>query len=126
MYKGLYHKWIQPFWIEKLLDNNATEIVEWNNWGDRIWGATLDGIRENKLGVLLMNMKEIFKQEITTKINVVRAATDFAENLLRSNTKIPSIYITKAKGSREYTTEAQKVFDEYYDEYYRIFSKLKI
>lgn len=34
------------------------EIVEWNNWGDRIWGKTLDGVGENNLGKILMKIRD--------------------------------------------------------------------
>ena len=49
-------------WHTRLMQAKG-EIVEWNYWGDRIWGATkrlpngeLDG--ENRLGKLLMKIRD--------------------------------------------------------------------
>ncbi len=37
-------------------------IVEWNNWGDKEWGADWKtGIGNNKLGILLMEVREKLK-----------------------------------------------------------------
>lgn len=44
-------------WKQKLIDNQSV-IVEWNNWGDKYWGATInDGMGSNILGVLLMQIR---------------------------------------------------------------------
>lgn len=45
-------------WYKKLLSTGVDEIVEWNNWGDRIWGKTLDGKGSNYLGKLLMEIRD--------------------------------------------------------------------
>lgn len=49
-------------WHTRLMETEG-EIVEWNYWGDRTWGATkrlpngeLDG--ENRLGKLLMKIRD--------------------------------------------------------------------
>lgn len=34
------------------------ELVEWNNWGDKVWGKTLDGQGDNLLGKMLMSIRE--------------------------------------------------------------------
>jgi predicted NAD-dependent protein-ADP-ribosyltransferase YbiA (DUF1768 family) len=39
----------------------SEEIIEWNNWGDRIWGKTYDGVGENHLGKILMKIREEHK-----------------------------------------------------------------
>lgn len=44
-------------WYIKLKETED-EIVEWNNWGDRIWGKTLDGKGENYLGKILMKIRD--------------------------------------------------------------------
>jgi len=46
----------------KLLETGNDEIIEWNNWGDRIWGKTLDGIGENRLGIMLMDIRNKLKE----------------------------------------------------------------
>ena len=40
------------------LEMEEGEIVEWNNWGDKIWGKTLNGIGENHLGKILMKIRD--------------------------------------------------------------------
>ena len=44
-------------WREKL-DATTGPIIEWNNWGDRYWGMTLDGIGKNRLGEILMKIRD--------------------------------------------------------------------
>lgn len=62
MRMALEVKFSLPEWKAKLLADTGT-IVEWNNWGDRIWGATLDGMGENRLGVLLMEIRDNYLKE---------------------------------------------------------------
>ena len=40
------------------LEMEEGEIVEWNNWGDKIWGKTLNGEGENHLGKILMKIRD--------------------------------------------------------------------
>jgi ribA/ribD-fused uncharacterized protein len=47
-------------WHKRLMETEG-EIVEWNNWGDRYWGKTLDGVGENHLGKLLMKLRDEMK-----------------------------------------------------------------
>jgi ribA/ribD-fused uncharacterized protein len=49
-------------WYKRLISTNE-EIVEWNNWGDRVWGKTLDGKGENRLGIILMDLREEYQQK---------------------------------------------------------------
>lgn len=42
---------------QKLLDTGDEELVEGNNWGDRIWGK-VNGIGANNLGKILMRVRE--------------------------------------------------------------------
>ena len=58
MRTALQVKFDQPEWRDKLLATGGDVIVEWNNWGDRIWGATLNGVGKNYLGQLLMEIRD--------------------------------------------------------------------
>ncbi len=58
MLKALKAKWYQEPFKSKLLATGDEDIVEWNNWGDTIWGATLGGKGENKLGCMLMEIRK--------------------------------------------------------------------
>lgn len=40
------------------LEMEEGEIVETNNWNDKFWGKTLDGIGENHLGKILMKIRD--------------------------------------------------------------------
>lgn len=64
MNSALQAKFALPHWKEKLLSESGV-IVEWNNWGDRIWGATLDGMGENRLGILLMEIRDNYLKQTT-------------------------------------------------------------
>ena len=44
-------------WYTKLKATEG-EIVEWNNWGDQVWGKTLNGVGENHLGKILMKIRD--------------------------------------------------------------------
>jgi ribA/ribD-fused uncharacterized protein len=48
-------------WYGRLMSTLDEEIVEWNNWGDRVWGKTLDGKGENRLGFILMSLREEYQ-----------------------------------------------------------------
>lgn len=52
---------------EKLLDTKDAYLEEGNTWGDRVWG-TVDGIGANKLGCILMSVREDFKEQSFDKI----------------------------------------------------------
>ena len=61
MWTGLCYKFSHqhPDQVKKLLDSNDV-IVEWNNWGDRIWGADVKtGKGRNILGIMLMDLRTI-------------------------------------------------------------------
>ena len=47
---------------QKLIDTGNRHLEEGNNWGDRIWG-TVDGVGENRLGKILM----VIRNEMQTK-----------------------------------------------------------
>lgn len=49
-------------WFDLLMATNDTQLIEWNNWGDKYWGVTENGVGKNRLGVLLMELRDEFKQ----------------------------------------------------------------
>lgn len=46
---------------EKLLETGNAELYEENYWGDKFWG-TVDGIGENHLGKILMEVREELRE----------------------------------------------------------------
>lgn len=48
---------------EKLLTTGDEELIEGNWWGDRFWGVC-DGIGENHLGKLLMEVRQEIRENI--------------------------------------------------------------
>lgn len=55
---ALYHKFTQPMWRDKLLSTGDEVIIEWNNWGDSIWGVPIDTNKgQNLLGKALMEVR---------------------------------------------------------------------
>lgn len=57
MLRALQAKFSLPEWQQKLLATGTEPIIEWNNWRDKIWGVTQDGVGENRLGVMLMKIR---------------------------------------------------------------------
>jgi ribA/ribD-fused uncharacterized protein len=53
----LYLKFENPELREKLLSTGDKKLIEGNCWGDTYWGVC-NGIGENNLGKLLMNLRE--------------------------------------------------------------------
>lgn len=47
---------------EKLLATGTEELVEGNTWGDKYWGVC-NGVGKNKLGKILMQVREGFQCE---------------------------------------------------------------
>ena len=62
MLEGLYRKFTNDELAEWLLDTGDEELVEGNWWGDRYWGVC-NGIGQNKLGKLLMKVREELAEE---------------------------------------------------------------
>ena len=50
----------------KLLSTGNRELIEGNLWGDRCWGVC-DGVGANKLGKILMKLRDYFKNNKKTK-----------------------------------------------------------
>ena len=68
MRTALIEKFNQPEWKEKLLATNHDKIIEWNNWNDKFWGVSVkDGVGENHLGLLLMEIRTNFKYKCIFK-----------------------------------------------------------
>jgi len=62
MYKVVLAKFVQNEELKyKLLDTGSAELIEENNWGDRIWG-TVNGKGRNLLGKILMRVREELKE----------------------------------------------------------------
>lgn len=61
MYEICYHKFTQNPDIRKmLLDTDDAELIEGNTWGDKIWGVC-NGVGENRLGKILMRIRDELK-----------------------------------------------------------------
>jgi predicted NAD-dependent protein-ADP-ribosyltransferase YbiA (DUF1768 family) len=50
---------------EKLLQTGTAYLEETNHWGDQIWGTNEHGEGKNSLGEILMNLRELFKNQRT-------------------------------------------------------------
>jgi hypothetical protein len=51
---------VYPDLRDKLLATGDQELVEGNDWGDRVWGVC-DGVGENRLGVILMKIRRTIR-----------------------------------------------------------------
>lgn len=58
MMRALVAKFNQAQWQARLVETGTQPLIEWNNWGDRIWGVTTDGIGDNLLGRMLMDIRD--------------------------------------------------------------------
>lgn len=56
-------KFAQPELKKKLLDTGEEYLVEGNHWGDIFWGVC-KGKGENNLGILLMKLREEYKNSL--------------------------------------------------------------
>lgn len=64
MRKIIYAKFTQnPYLATKLLDTGNEELVEGNDWGDKIWGK-VNGEGQNLLGQILMEIREQIKEKV--------------------------------------------------------------
>lgn len=54
----LVHKFSYPLLRRALLQTGDAPLVEGNTWGDRYWGQCPIGTGENRLGQLLMQVRE--------------------------------------------------------------------
>lgn len=61
MYEVCKSKFQNPYMREKLLATGNEELVEGNNWNDTYWGVCR-GVGENKLGKILMRIREEEKE----------------------------------------------------------------
>ena len=51
-----------PSLRKKLIETYPAKLEEGNTWGDRVWG-TVNGIGENRLGLILMQIRNEYMQE---------------------------------------------------------------
>jgi ribA/ribD-fused uncharacterized protein len=63
MMQLLFIKFADPDLKEKLLETGGAELVEGNYWGDTFWGVC-NGKGLNRLGKLLMEIREYIRQEL--------------------------------------------------------------
>lgn len=62
-------KFTQEPWNKLLIATGDTQIIEWNNWGDKYWGADIiTGKGLNRLGCLLMTLRKEFKLATPTSV----------------------------------------------------------
>jgi ribA/ribD-fused uncharacterized protein len=65
MIAGLRAKFSHDPWRSQLLETNDDILIEWNNWGDRIWGVSIrDCMGRNMLGMALMQIREEIRKEV--------------------------------------------------------------
>jgi len=58
MRKALEAKFNLTEWKAKLLATGHDQIIEWNNWGDKFWGVSInDNLGQNHLGLMLMEIR---------------------------------------------------------------------
>jgi ribA/ribD-fused uncharacterized protein len=48
---------------EMLIMTKGCELEETNNWGDQYWGVTENGVGENNLGKILIQLRDFFIQD---------------------------------------------------------------
>lgn len=63
MLTGLRKKFADPELRSLLLSTGDEELIEGNYWGDTYWGVC-NGVGQNKLGQLLMQVREEIKNNI--------------------------------------------------------------
>lgn len=67
MRKVCFAKFFQNYdLMERLLATAPAELIEGNDWGDKEWGVC-DGEGNNKLGKILMEIRDFFAQERAQK-----------------------------------------------------------
>jgi len=58
MYEIVHEKFFQDSTLaQKLIDTGSEDLVEINDWGDYFWGADSRGDGKNKLGKILMKVR---------------------------------------------------------------------
>ena len=54
-----------PVLAARLLQTGEEELIEGNTWNDRFWGQC-QGVGENHLGRLLMELRTALRKEVTS------------------------------------------------------------
>lgn len=62
MHRVLIRKFVQPRFRRGLLATGECQIIEGNTWNDTYWGVC-NGVGENKLGELLMRIRENYVED---------------------------------------------------------------
>lgn len=72
MKTALRAKFSDPMWGRRLLDTGDEILIEWNNWGDKVWGVSIkDNKGHNLLGKALMEIRdELFNNEIKKQLKL--------------------------------------------------------
>ena len=118
MYEICLAKFIQhPDLREKLLNTGDAELEEGNNWNDTEWGVC-NGVGENKLGKILMRVREDLSGKRETQ-NIYNEREEnrkkgFELDMLEGNICRLSICETKEEAYYQYyyiTMRAQKVLE---------------
>ena len=67
MFDLVYQKFNENNHLKKLLLGTGDKILfEMNTWGDLYWGVDLSGKGENKLGIILMNVRKRLREQENT------------------------------------------------------------
>jgi len=82
MYKLVYAKFsnVSLGYKDKLLKTGDEYIREENTWGDRYWG-TCNGIGQNKLGKILMRVREELRAEDNKKLIIKKQNKAFSDGI---------------------------------------------
>ena len=65
-----WQKFRNPLLRQALLATGAAELIEGNTWGDKFWGVC-EGVGENNLGLILMNIRERVRERTPDPIPVI-------------------------------------------------------
>lgn len=61
MRKIIFEKFKNPTLQKKLLETGNAKLINANHWGDKFWGVSPEGEGQNKLGLLLEEVRESLK-----------------------------------------------------------------
>lgn len=73
-----------PLLMKELIATGTEELVEGNTWGDKIWGK-VDGIGENRLGKILMNVREELKMKSFDVARVTNEVVNWIRDWFEKN-----------------------------------------
>ena len=73
-----------PLLMKELIATGTEELVEGNTWGDKIWGK-VDGIGENRLGKILMKVREELKMKSFDVAKVTNEVVNWIRDWFEKN-----------------------------------------